>query len=168
MNLLLIAFLVLMIVKIVSGYNKGMVKEVITLVTLLLTCVTVALIANGLNHYTKGHVFNVIIVLVLLSLIGVVHLILKPVFFSAKLIAKLPIVSWADQLLGVAVGIIETVLILWTLYFFIMIMELGGIGEQIIQYTRDSKILLFFFQHNMLASILEKVSSSISFLPHIL
>lgn len=168
MNLLLIAVIVVLVLKMTGGYKKGMVKEVITLITLILTCVTIALIANGLSHYTKGHILNVIIVIVLLSLLGGVHLLLKPLFFSAKLIAKLPIVSWLDQLLGIVTGVAETVLMLWTLYFFVMIMELGGIGEQILQFTRESSILLWFFQHNYLAMILERISASVTFLPNIL
>lgn len=168
MNLLLIALAILLIVKIVGGYKKGMVKEVISLITLILTCITVALIANGLNSYTSGHVVNVIIVVVLLSLLGVVNLLLKPIFFSAKMISRLPIVSWLDKLLGIAAGAAETVLMLWTLYFFVMIMELGGIGEQILQYTKESEILLWFFQHNYLAAFLQKISENITFLPKLL
>lgn len=168
MNILFIVFILLIAIKIRSGYKKGMVKEIITFVSLLITSITVALIANGLSHYSKGHILNVIIVLILLSLLGLVHLLLKPIFFSAKLISKLPIVSWADKLLGILVGIVESTLLLWTLYFFVMIMELGGIGEQILQCTRDNGILLWLFGHNYLAAFLEKVSSSVTFLPHLL
>lgn len=168
MNLCFIVALVLLAVKMASGYKKGMVKEIITLVTLILTCITIALIANGLKNYTSGHVVNVIIVIVLLSILGVVHLLLKPLFLSAKLISKLPVVSWVDKLLGIAIGAAETILMLWTLYFFVSIMDLGGIGTRILQDTKDNGILLWFFQHNYLTTFLQSVSANITFLPDLL
>lgn len=167
-NILLIAAAVLLVLKMVSGYKKGMVKEIIMLVTLILTCITIALIANGLKNYTSGHVVNVIIVIVLLSILGVVHLLLKPLFLSAKLISKLPVVNWLNKLMGIAAGAAETILMLWTLYFFVSIMDLGSIGSRILQDTKNNGILLWFFQHNYLTMLLQSVSQNITFLPELL
>lgn len=167
-NIVLIAAAVLLVLKMVSGFKKGAVKEVIMLITLILTCITIALIANGLKNYTTGHVVNVILVIVLLSILGVVHLLLKPLFLSAKLISKLPVVSWLDKLLGIAAGAAETILMLWTLYFFVSIMDLGTIGARILQDTRDNGILLWLFQHNYLTSLLQSVNKNVTFLPDLL
>ena len=76
---------------------------------------------------------------------------------------KLPIVSWADKLLGIIVGILETILILWTLYTFVMLMDLGAIGNQIVSYTKESNVLRWFYENNYLAYLLESVSSKIDF-----
>lgn len=165
MNLLLIAVGVVLVWKVISGFKRGMVKEVVSLVTLLITCATVALIANALSHYTKGEFLNVVIMLIMLAILGAVHVLLRIVFVSAKLIVKLPIVSWADKLLGIVAGILETALLLWTLYFFVMTMEMGGISEQILQYTRDSEILKWFFENNYLALLLGKISQKVQYLP---
>ncbi|WP_407421283.1 hypothetical protein, partial [Methanobrevibacter sp.] len=78
------------------------------------------------------------------------------IFFSAKLITKLPIVHSADKLLGMVVGALEVVLILWTVYTFIMYFEMGTIGNLILEYSRDSKILTWMYEHNMLATIVER------------
>lgn len=168
MNLLLIVFALLFLVKVVLGYKVGIVKEVIMLVTVLIASVTVGLIANGLNSYTEGHVLNIIIVVVLLSLLGSVQLLLKPLFFSAKLIVKLPIVSWVDKLLGGLLGILESFVIIWAVYFFVMIMDLGPIGTYILEATSENAALRWLFEHNFLVVLLQMFSSKIEMLPDLL
>lgn len=165
LNLMLLVVLIVMAFSMVDGYKKGMVREIISFVSLIITCVVVVLLGNALTSYFDGNIINLIIMLLLLCLVGIVRHLLGVVFFSAKVISKLPIVSWVDKLLGVAVGIFETVLILWTIYTFIMLMDLGMIGQQILEYTQESQILTWFFQNNYLAYLIEQISSEISFLP---
>ena len=154
-----------MFFNIVSGYKKGMVREIISLISLIVMCVVVALIGNGLNSYFDGEIANVIIAVLLLCLVGIVHHLLGVVFFSAKVISKLPIVSWIDKLLGMLFGIVETILILWTIYAFIMMLDMGMIGQQILVYTRENQILTWLYENNYLAVWLERLNSEISFLP---
>ena len=168
MNLLLIAVLAVLIIKIRSGYKRGMVKEVIMLLSLIVLCITVALITNAMKSYQQGQIFNTILMVLMLTILGVVQFVLKPVFFSAKLVVELPIVSWADKMLGILVGILETILLLWTLDFFVMIMDMGGISEQILEWTRSNLVLKWFFENNYLAFFLQTISQKVSFLPHLL
>lgn len=154
-----------MFFNIVSGYKKGMVREIISLISLIVMCVVVALIGNGLNSYFDGEIANVIIAVLLLCLVGIVHHLLGVVFFSAKVISRLPVVSWIDKLLGMLFGIVETILILWTIYAFIMMLDMGMIGQQILVYTRENQILTWLYENNYLAVWLERLNSEISFLP---
>ncbi len=165
MNLLFVIVMIVMFFNIVSGYKKGMVREIISLISLIVMCVVVALIGNGLNSYFDGEIANVIIAVLLLCLVGIVHHLLGVVFFSAKVISKLPIVSWIDKLLGMLFGIVETILILWTIYAFIMMLDMGVIGQQILVYTRENQILTWLYENNYLAVWLERLNSEISFLP---
>jgi len=162
MNLLLIVAALFLLCKMVDGYKKGMVKEIISFVSLVILCVVLTLIANGVNSYFDGEYAKLVMVVVLLVVLGLVHHLLGVLFFSAKMIVKLPIVHWLDKVLGIVVGILETVLIIWTIYTFIMLMDLGAIGQQILIYTEESEILLWFYQHNYLAYLLEHFSSEIS------
>lgn len=148
-----------MFFNIVSGYKKGMVREIISLISLIVMCVVVALIGNGLNSYFDGEIANVIIAVLLLCLVGIVHHLLGVVFFSAKVISRLPVVSWIDKLLGMLFGIVETILILWTIYAFIMMLDMGMIGQQILVYTRENQILTWLYENNYLAVWLERLNS---------
>lgn len=164
-NLLLIAVLILAVVNVLIGYKKGMVKSIISLVSLIVLCVVGLLVANGISSYNDGKVFQVILVVILLTVIGIAHHLLGIVFFSAKLIAKLPVVHSADKLLGIVFGILETVLILWTVYTFVMMMDLGMVGEMVRTCAGENPFLAWMYQHNFLAHGLDMFLSKFSFVP---
>lgn len=157
MNIMVLIVLLFTIFKIVDGYKKGMVKEIISFVSLVVMCVVVVLISAGLHSYMEKQVIGVIIAILLLAVLGIAHHLLGVVFFSAKVVSKLPIIHWADKLLGMVVGALEVVLILWTLYTFIMHFELGMLGNLVLEYTNQSKLLTMIYEFNMLAPIVESV-----------
>lgn len=162
LNLLVLILIIVTAFKMVDGYKKGMVKEIISFVSIIIACMVVALIANGIHNYQGGHFANVVIVVLLLAVIGVIHSVLRIVFFSVKLISKLPIVHWADKLLGVVVGAAEVILLLWTVYLFTMMMDLGSVGQMIIGCTKSNSILVWLYEHNYLAHFLEGISDDFS------
>ena len=102
MNLMLIAAALFALFKVVDGYKKGMIKEVVSLVTLILMGIMVVLISKGLHSYMEKEVVGVIIAVVLMALLGVVHHLLNVVFFSAKMISKLPVISWITKCWGLS------------------------------------------------------------------
>ena len=156
LNLLLIITAVILLCMVVDGYKKGMVRSLISLISLLITCVVLFLLGNALSSYFDGRFFNVIITLL-------VHHLLNVVFFSAKVISKLPIVHSLDKLLGIVVGILETVLIVWTIYAFNIFRDLGTLGQVIVDYTRDSKILTCLYENNYLAYLIEQLGQKLPF-----
>ena len=164
-NLLLFAVLVLAVINVVMGYKKGMVKAIISLVSLVVLCVVGLLLANGISSYNDGKFFQVVLVIILLGVIGVAHHMLGIVFFSAKLVAKLPVVHSVDKLLGIVFGILETVLILWTVYTFVMMMDLGMVGQLIRTCAVENRFLAWMYQHNYLARGIEMFLSEFSFVP---
>lgn len=162
MNLLLIIVLVLLVIKLADGYRKGMVKEIISLLSLLIMCVVVTLIGAGLYSYMQKKAVGILVTVLLLTLVGIAHHFLKIVFFSAKVIAKLPIIHTGDKWLGMLFGAVEVLVMLWTLYTFIMYFELGMIGEMILDYTQQSKILTVVYEYNLLAPIVSNVVAELA------
>jgi hypothetical protein len=159
-NILLIAAAILLIYNVADGYKKGMVRQFISLVSLVVLCVLLALAINGMKSYLSGKIVNVIIVVVLLCLLGIVRHILGVVFFSAKVISKLPIIHGADKILGIAFGVLETVLMLWTLYTFVMMLDMGVVGSMIKNMTSGNQILEWFYRNNYLAFWIEKLTET--------
>ena len=164
-NIMLIIVVLAAVYKIRDGYKKGMTKEIISLVSLIVLCIVGALIAGGVNNYFDGKFFNVAVMVFLLALVGIIHHLLGVVFFSAKLVAKLPVIHFADKLLGIVFGALEVILILWTVYTLVMMMDMGMVGQVILSYTEDSKILTWFYQHNYLAYGIELMMEKFSFVP---
>lgn len=165
LNFLLIIVIILAVYKVVDGYKKGMVKEIVSLVSMAVLCAVAALIAGGVSSYNSGKIFNVIVAVVLLLLVLIAHQLLKVVFFSAKLVSKLPVVHFVNKLLGMVFGVFEVVLLLWTVYTLIMMMELGAIEQIIVSYTQESKVLVWIYEHNYLAYLIELLLSKFSFVP---
>ncbi len=164
MNIMLAIVLILAVLKMIDGYRHGMIKEIVSLVSLVFLCFVVALIGNGISSYFDKKYINVIIVVVVLALLALVHRLLELAFFSAKLLAKLPIVNWLDKVLGLFFGVLEVVLFLWTLYTFVMLMDLGVVAEQIIAYTSESSALSWLYEHNYLADFIQFIVPGITFL----
>lgn len=165
LNFLLIGLIVLAVINIVRGYKKGMVKAIISLVSLVILCVIVSLLAYGISSYNDGNLFHVALMLVLLLVLGSVHLLLGVVFFSAKMVVKLPVVHFADKLLGILFGLLETVLILWTIYTFVMMMDLGVIEDMIVTWADENPVLTWLYQYNYLAYFIERLLGEFDFVP---
>lgn len=161
-NILLLVTAICMIIKMLDGYKKGMVKEIISFVSLIIMSVVVLLLGAGLHSYMEKEFIGLLVAILLLVLLGIAHHILKIIFFSAKLVSKLPIVHWVDKLLGMLVGALEIVLLLWIIYTFIMYFEMGMIGNLIIEYSRDSQILTWIYENNVLATIVEQALSRLT------
>lgn len=164
MNIMLVIMVVCVLFKIVDGYKKGMVKEVISLVTLTVIGIMVVLISKGLHSYMEKEIVGVVIAVVLLALLGIVHHILGVVLFSAKMIAKLPVVHWANKVLGAVFGALEVILLLQIVYVFIMYFGLGMIGQQILEYTKESAVLEKVFQYNIVAKLVENLMGQLPML----
>lgn len=163
MNLLLIILLALMIGCMVEGYKQGMVHQIISFVSMIVLCVTAALLANGAKNYVDGKLLNVIIVVVLLVLLGTARHFLGVFFFSAKVLSKLPIISWLDKLAGIVFGALEMVLVLWTVYTFVIMMDLGAIETWVMKYTADSQILTWLYENNLIAQLVDKVAADFTY-----
>ena len=164
-NILLIVLIIAAVAKAVDGYKKGMVKEIVSLVSMAILCAVIALLAGGISSYHDGKIFHVVVTVLLLGVLGVVHHLLSLVFFSAKLLSKLPVVSFVNKFLGIVFGVVEVVLILWTVYTFVMMMNLGAIGQMILSYTQESEFLAFLYRHNYLAYGIERLLDKFQFIP---
>ncbi len=164
LNFLLIGLIVLTIINVMSGYKKGMVRAVISLVSMVVLCVVAVLLAHGISSYNDGNVFHIVLTVILLTVLGVVHHLLGVVFFSAKLVSKLPVIHFLDKLMGILFGVLETVLILWTVYTFVMMMDLGVVEDMIISWTDRNPVLRGLYQYNYLAHGIERLLSEFQFI----
>lgn len=156
-NILVLIIAVVLLCKIVDGYKKGMVREIISVISLISLCIVAVLIGNGVNSYLHGELMNAVFAVLLLVLLSIAHHFLNLLLFPAKLISKLPVVHFVDKLLGIAVGVLETILILWTVYTFIIIMDTGMIGIFIQDCTAENPVLTWLYEHNQLAGWIERL-----------
>ena len=100
MNLLLIIVGIVLIWRVVEGLRVGMVREIISFVSLIVMSVSVILLAVALGSYMDKDVVSMILAIILFLVLCIVHRIVSVVFFSAKAISKLQVVHGIDRVLG--------------------------------------------------------------------
>ena len=97
MNWLLIIIAVLLIWRVAEGIHRGMIKELISFISLAFLCVAAILVWNILTNYMQKDILKIIVAVLLLLILLIAHKILGIVFFSAKLVSHLPVIHSADN-----------------------------------------------------------------------
>lgn len=159
-NVLFVIAAMFAIGKMAQGYKRGMVKEIISFISLIVVCLIIALLANGLRNYLEQEMVNLVVTIILLAVIIVIHSFISVFFFTAKVISKLPVVSWVDKLMGIFVGALEAVLFIWVLYYFTLILDMGTVGTWVTDSAKENTILAWLYQNNYLVRLLEQVGVS--------
>ncbi len=151
MNWLLIVLAAVLIWRVVEGVHKGMVKEIVSFISLLILCAAALLLWTIVQKYLGKDILSMIVGIVLLLALLIVHKLLGLVFFSAKVISKLPVIHSADKLLGAVIGVLETVVLVWTL--MVILPRLGVIGSVLEANIAESKILSTLALYNPMGKL---------------
>ncbi len=167
MNILLIILLVILVWRIADGYEKGMVKEIISLVSLIVMSLVLALLAVILKGYLDKQFVNIIVAVILLLILCIAHKLVGIIFFSAETLSKLPIIHSLDKILGAVLGIVETVVIVWMTYTVFCIFDMGVVKDQFFQYVRESRILTYLYEYNYLLKWVNLLIEKMEWLPEI-
>lgn len=154
MNYLLILFVLILIWRAADGYKAGMAKELQSFVTLVVTAISVAVICRGVFAYREGDRLTVFLSILFLVILGVLYKILGIVFFSAKAIAKLPVIHFVDKIMGIVMGVAEVIVLLWALYYVMDTFTLGKFSLLIHTYINQNEILLYLYENNWLKSLI--------------
>lgn len=109
------------------------------------------LMVNIFEDYVSGYLARLIIKG--LSFVGI-YLILKIVLWlalkSVDIISKIPVIKGFNKFLGLIVGFINALIIVW-LFFIVIVVFMGNdAGAKLMEEVYKSKILLFLFNENVL------------------
>lgn len=115
----LIIVALIFIWRITTGFKKGMVQEIVSLIAMVVAGVCVVLILAAIGSYIDKEIGQVIQMVLVLAVICLVYRLINILFTSLELIAKLPVISWVDKLLGAAIGFAEAVVIVGLLVYLI-------------------------------------------------
>ena len=109
---------IIFIWRMIAGFRKGMVQEVISLIAMAVAGVCVVLILGAIGSYLDREIGRVIQIVAVLFAVCLVYRLVHTLFTSLELISKLPIIKGLDKLLGIVVGFVEAVLIVGVLVYF--------------------------------------------------
>lgn len=161
MNILLIVTAVVLIWRVAADRKKGVVRATLTLINVLFAALVIGLVCVAVNAYHAENYLAIAIAVIIIAVLGVVYSIIKLVFFPAKVISKLPIISSVDKLLGVVIGVAETLIAFWILCYVLIYVDLGVLNEQLLAMIGESRILTFLYEYNLIGLLLETVRAKI-------
>lgn len=161
MNILLIVLAVVLIWRIAAGMKKGVVREALSLVNVLFVALVVGLVTIIFNAYHAENYFGIVLMIIAIAALSIIYSIIKLVFFPAKVITKLPVVSGVDKLLGLVIGVAEALIAYWALCCVLMYMDLGVWSEQLTMMIGESRLLTALYQYNLLGVLFEMIKAKI-------
>lgn len=153
MNITLLLIIFIFILSLVHGFKKGFTKEISALISWVVTLFVMSLVIMLYSSFRSSSGKNMVFTIIFLVIIAVVYSIIRFVFKPAKVIAKLPLFRFLDQLLGIVIGAAEGLVIVWLLYVLNESGLLGGLGEMIRTDTAKSQILSMIYEYNYLIKI---------------
>lgn len=115
----LVVIALIFIWRIIAGFRKGMVQELVSLIAMAVAGFCMMLILGAVGSYLEQEIGELIQFICVLLVVCIVYRLISILFTSLKLISKLPIVKWIDKLLGIAVGGAEAALLVGTAVYFL-------------------------------------------------
>jgi len=147
-NVTLLCVVVLALSMMIRGYNQGMMKELTGLAALIAGLGVLALGIMLFSSFLDGEMTNTIYSVILLVLFGAAYGIVKFILRSAKAVSSLPILSFFDSVLGIAVGLCQAVVIIWIVFLLCAHNYLGPVTSYIQRDISDSTILKLLYEYN--------------------
>lgn len=115
-----IAVIALLIVwRMVAGFRKGLVRELISLAVLVIGGVCAYLVVGAVGSYLNREIGRLLQIVLILLVIGAVYKLAGLLFTTLKLVSKLPVVRTADKLLGAVLGMLEGLAIVWYIIYWL-------------------------------------------------
>lgn len=148
MNLTLVIVLIVMLYMMVTGYQKGLTKQISGIAALAAAFVMLALVIMLVSSFQNREVTNTVYSVILLAVFGMVYGIVKFLLRSIKLMSNLPILHFLDQVLGIAAGLVKWILVVWIFFLLCENNYLGGITEYVRVDISNSTILKLLYQFN--------------------
>ena len=150
MNILLMILILFALWRGYAGLKKGMVDEVRMLLSLVITMFVLSLAIFLYTSIKENNTKNIVLCVIAILITGLAARLVNLIFKSLSAIAGLPVISFANRLLGAAVGGMEAVVGLWIVYIVIGSFDMGTLGSQIAAWTMQSELLTKLYQMNQL------------------
>ncbi len=115
----LIIIALIFIWRVTTGFRKGMVQEIVSLIAMAAAGVCIFLIMGAVGNYLNHEIGKMVQIIVVLFAVCLVYRLVHVLFTSLELISKLPIIKGVDKLLGALIGCAEAALIVGILVYLL-------------------------------------------------
>lgn len=157
MYIVLGAVILIYIWRIFSGSRNGLIDEVGALADIVIVSFAVVagivILESVLGKNLIGSLVSGIILLIIL----IARKLIRLVFCSLGLIAKLPLLNGLNKLLGTFAGIIEATVVIWVAFAIISCLKIPVNGKPLVELITANRFLDFLYQHNMLYNFIQRI-----------
>lgn len=115
----LVVVALIFIWRIVIGFKRGMVQEIISLIAMAVAGFCMLLILGAVGSYFDKEIGQLIRFIAVLIVVCLAYRLINILFTSLQLISKLPVIKGLDKILGAVVGLAEASVIVGILVHFI-------------------------------------------------
>lgn len=157
MNLLTAIFMILIVWRICIGFKNGFAKEVNGLLSLFMALIVILFALLLLGGIIQKNTRIIVVSAIILVIISVLYRFIGMLMKSIETVAKLPLISLVNRLVGAAAGALEILVIFWIMYVIVDSFPTGRFGEQIMGWTEQSAILTYIYDKNYLAICIRKM-----------
>lgn len=160
-NIPFLCVVLVLILKVISGIKRGIIKEICSLVSFFMSSIIILLLAVLVRGYFNNDRILFVLTIILLVLMIVVYKILDLALTTLKFIGKLTNKSIISKLLGAVFGVAETVLIVWAIYCLTIVFNGGAIEKAIIDCAKSNPVMRIMYEYNYLYSLLSSLGAQI-------
>ena len=157
MYIVLLIVAVIYIWRIFKGSRNGLIDEVGALADFVIISSAVVagivVIESILGKNLIGFLVSGIILLVIL----LARKLLRIIFCSLGLIAKLPLLNGLNKFLGLLAGIIEATVVIWVGFAVISCLNIPVNGQPLVTLITANRFLDFLYRHNMLYNFIQRM-----------
>ena len=122
------AIVVIIIWRMVSGFRKGMVQEILSLIAMAVAGFCAYLLLGAMGSYINKELGRLIQIIILLLIVCAVYKLANLIFTSIRLVSRLPVIRSADKLLGAVFGILEGIIITGYILYWLKNWGLSVLG----------------------------------------
>lgn len=149
-HIILIAVVLILLGGAVKGFQNGFVTEVSNVISLIAALVVVAIFVMGVKEYMQDEMVHVIVLVIALLLVVTVYKVVNFILASLKIIMKLPVASGLNRFLGIVLGTVKGLVVIWLFFIIISSFSLGQMNQVILDAVHKNVFLEFLYNNNLL------------------
>lgn len=157
MYIVLGAVVLIYIWRIFCGSRHGLIDEAGALADFVIVSFAVVagivVIESALGKNLIGFLVAGIILLIIL----IARKLIRLIFCSLGMIAKLPLLNGLNKFLGMIAGIVEATVVIWVGFAVISCLNIPIKGQPIVELIRENVFLDFLYRRNLLYNFIQRM-----------
>ena len=155
MNILFIVIAAALVVGAIGGWKRGLIEEIIRIISGILGVIVLLAIAQGIYKYTKGNMVSIVITILILIIVGIIQKFVKFITNTFQLVKAIPIGKLADKAAGAVFGAVEVLCFVWVMFILIGSFDLFGRKQWLLEQVAQSGFLQIIYNTNYLIVLLQ-------------